>query len=275
MANLNYYKQRIKQLTLTQILIGLNVFMFLLTQILDVTMGGALIKLGAKVNALIGLGEFWRLLTAMFLHADFMHLIFNMMALYILGRDIERFFGKGKFLAIYFISGLVGSGASYWLIENVSVGASGAIFGLMGANLFLYKLNPLVYKRIYGSDLLILIGVNLVLGLIRPNIDMAGHIGGLIGGFATASAVGLSYEKIWMPKRVLYQGLTLLVLIVPIALGTLKIQSDSNVFASGAYYYYTEGKYEKATKVLEKGLQKHPTDTNLIYLDELFNSVNP
>ena len=275
MANLNYYKQRIKQLTLTQILIGLNVGMFLLTQLLDVTMGGALIKLGAKVNALIGLGEFWRLLTAMFLHADFMHLIFNMMALYILGRDIERFFGKGKFLAIYFISGLVGSGASYWLVENVSVGASGAIFGLMGANLFLYKLNPLVYKRIYGSDLLILIGVNLVLGLIRPNIDMAGHIGGLIGGFVTASAVGLSYEKIWMPKRFLYQGLTLLVLILPIVFGTVKIQSDSNLFASGAYYYYNEGQYEKAFKVLEKGLQKHPTDSNLIYLDELLNRENP
>ena len=137
MANLNYYKQRIKRLTLTEILISINVAMFILTQIVDMATGDGLLRLGAKVNALIGLGEYWRLLSAMFLHADLMHLIFNMMALYILGKDIERFFGKKKFLAIYFLSGLVGSAASYLLVENISVGASGAIFGLMGANLFL------------------------------------------------------------------------------------------------------------------------------------------
>ncbi|HAS75029.1 MAG TPA: hypothetical protein DCS67_12865, partial [Clostridiales bacterium UBA8960] len=201
MANMNYYIRRIKQMSLSEILIGLNIFMFVLTQIVTSIAENGLLRLGAKVNALIGLGEFWRLFTAMFLHADLMHLIFNMMALFILGRDIERFFGKKKFLVIYFISGLIGSGASYLFIDSVSVGASGAIFGLMGANLFLYKLNPLVYKRIYGTDLLILIGVNIVIGFIRPNIDMAGHIGGLIGGFVIASALGLSYESWIKPKR--------------------------------------------------------------------------
>jgi len=271
MANLNYYKQRIKRLTLTEILIGINVVMFLLTQIVDMATGDGLLRLGAKVNALIGLGEYWRLLSAMFLHADLMHLIFNMMALYILGKDIERFFGKKKFLVIYFLSGLVGSAASYFLVDSVSVGASGAIFGLMGANLFLYKLNPLVYKRIYGSDLLILIGINLVLGLIRPNIDMAGHIGGLIAGFITASAVGLSYEKVMQAKKIVYQVLVGVLLVGLIVAGTFKVQSKPDLFISGAYYYYSEGRSERALEVIDKGLIKYPEQTDLLYMKSVIN----
>ncbi len=271
MANLNYYKQRIKRLTLTELLIGINVVMFALTQIVDMATGDGLLRLGAKVNALIGLGEYWRLLSAMFLHADLMHLIFNMMALFILGKDIERFFGKKKFLAIYFISGLVGSAASYLLIDSVSVGASGAIFGLMGANLFLYKLNPLVYKRIYGSDLLILIGINLVLGLISPNIDMAGHIGGLIAGFITASAVGLSYEKVFQAKKVIYQMLIVVLLIAPVVVGTIKVQSKADLFISGAYYYYKEGRIERALNVIDKGLEKYPDQTDLINMKSIIS----
>lgn len=271
MANFNYYKQKIKHLTLTELLIGLNVFMYILTQIIDITVGSGLLRLGAKVNALIGLGEFWRLLTAMFLHADLMHLIFNMMALYILGRDIERFFGKSKFLAIYFVSGLIGSAASFAFVDSVSVGASGAIFGLMGANLYLYKLNPLVYKRIYGSDLLILIGVNLVLGFIRPNIDMAGHIGGLIGGFVIASAIRLSYEKWWSPKRTLYYLLSIMLLVVPVLWGAQSIKSDPELFISGAYYYFSEGRVEKSLEVIDKGLKRYPDQTDLLYLKSLFS----
>lgn len=271
MANFNYYKQKIKHLTLTEILIGLNVVMFILTQLIDMTVGSGLLRLGAKVNALIGLGEFWRLLTAMFLHADLMHLIFNMMALYILGRDIERFFGKSKFLVIYFVSGLIGSAASFVFVDSVSVGASGAIFGLMGANLYLYKLNPLVYKRIYGSDLLILIGINLVLGFIRPNIDMAGHLGGLVGGFVVASAIRLSYEKWWSPKRTLYYLLTIILLVVPVFWGTQSVRSNPELFISGAYYYFSEGRIEKSLDVIEEGLKKYPDQNDLLYMKSIFS----
>ncbi|OJV66103.1 MAG: hypothetical protein BGO41_09245 [Clostridiales bacterium 38-18] len=269
MANFNYYKNKIKNATLTEILIGVNIIMFLLTQLIDMTGGNGLLKLGAKVNPLIGLGEYWRLLTAMFLHADIMHLVFNMMALYIFGRDIERFFGKKKFLLIYFISGLVGSAASFVLVEGMSVGASGAIFGLMGANLYLYKLNPMVYKRIYGRDMIILIVVNLVIGLIRPNIDMAGHIGGLIGGFVVASAVGINHMKLFSMKRLLYYVLAVILLIAPIAGGTYRIQSDDTMFVSGAYYYYTEGRIEKSLSIIEKGLKVHPDQEDLLYMKSI------
>jgi len=264
MANLNYYKHKLKHLSYTEWLIGINVFMFLLTQIINFTHGNGLLILGSKVNALIGLGEFWRLFTAMFLHADFLHLMFNMMALYIIGRDIERFYGKSKFLIIYFVSGLIGSGASFLLSDANSVGASGAIFGLMGANLFLYKTNPIVYKKLFGTDLIFLIGINLLIGLVRPNIDMAGHVGGLIGGFFLAYSVGFKHEKITHLKRIPFQIIAALLLIVPIVMGTLKVQSDPEIFIAGAAYYYDEGNgnTDKAIRTLEKGIKKYPDNSN-------------
>lgn len=275
MANLNYYKHKLKHLSLTEWLIGINIFMFLLTQIADYFTGNGLLFLGSKVNALIGLGEFWRLFTAMFLHADFLHLMFNMMALYVIGRDIERFYGKRNFLIIYFISGLIGSGASFLFSTATSVGASGAIFGLMGANLFLYKLNPIVYKKLFGSDLILLVGINLLIGLVKPNIDMAGHIGGLIGGFFLAYSVGLSHEKIFHLKRLPVQVISVLLLVVPIVLGTLKVQADPEIFLQGAAYYYQDGKAEKAIRTLEKGQKKYPDQS--IYqewIDEIEQDMN-
>lgn len=268
MANLNYYKNQIKQLTLTQLLIGINILLFAVTQLVNISLGNGLIRMGAKVNALIGLGEFWRLFMPLFLHADIFHLIFNMLALYIFGRDIERFFGKGKFLAIYFSAGLLGSAASFLFSPNVSVGASGAIFGLMGANIYLYRLNPMVYKRLYGKDMLVLIAINLIIGFARPNIDIAGHLGGIIAGFLMANGVGVASESARSLKRLAFQGLTLLLIIGGVAVGTLRTQADPHLFAAGAYYYYTEGRSEKALSVIEKGLEKHPEDETLRVLLE-------
>lgn len=260
MANLNYYMRKIKQYTLTEWLIGLNIVGFILTQLVNLTLGNGLLRLGAKVNVLIAFGEYWRLITAMFLHADLLHLIFNMIILYILGRDIERFFGKTKFLAIYFLAGITGSAASYIFTPNVSVGASGAIFGLMGANLFLYKINPTVYKRIYGTDFLALIGFNLVLGFVRPNIDMAGHVGGLIAGFILAFALGLSYEKPFVKKRIPFQALALILILLPVSFGTFRIKSSPESYATAFFYYYSSGRTAKAEKILERADQKFPNE---------------
>jgi len=244
MASFNYYKRRAKQLTLTEWLIGANVIMYLLTMLVNMTIGNGLLHLGAKVNYLIAGGQYFRLFTAMFLHADIMHLVFNMLALYILGRDIERFFGKKKFLAIYFGSGFMGSALSYFLISSTSVGASGAIFGLMGANLFLYKKNPVVYKRLYGNDLMILIGINVLIGFIRPNIDIAGHIGGLIGGFLIAMAIGLKNERWFKSKSIIS-----LVLVAVISLGSIGIATylnyqTLNFYLTMSAYHYQLNSYK-------------------------------
>lgn len=256
MGNINYYKIKIKQLTLTEWLIGINLFGFALTQVVNIIWGNGLFRLGAKVNLLVAFGEFWRLLTAMFLHADLLHLIFNMLILYLLGRDIERFYGKAKFIIIYFLAGLVGSGASYVFTQATSVGASGAIFGLMGANLYLYKINPTVYKRLYGTDLMLLVGINIFIGFVRPNIDMAGHIGGLIAGFVCASALGLSFEKLFPLKRLPLQVLAVVMLILPLVFGTYQIRSKPESYGAAYQYYRSIGREAKAEKILIQATDK-------------------
>jgi len=266
MANFNYYKRRVKQFTLTEWLIGANVIMYLLTMLVNMTIGNGLLHLGAKVNYLIAGGQYFRLFTAMFLHADIMHLVFNMLALYILGKDIERFFGKKKFLAIYFGAGFMGSALSYLMISSTSVGASGAIFGLMGANLFLYKKNPIVYKRIYGNDLLILIGINVVIGFVRPNIDIAGHIGGLMAGFLIAMAIGLKSEKWLKAKSLIYVVLVATITFGSIAIATYQSYQSANFYLTMSAYHYQLNNLDKMAEWANRGLEKFPTNEQLLTL---------
>jgi membrane associated rhomboid family serine protease len=140
----------------------------------------------------VGQGEWWRILTVALVHGGLTHLGFNMWALYVLGTPLEHAFGKTRFLIIFFISLVAGSLTSLALAaqNQVSVGASGAIFGLFGAF-------AVVGKRI-GADvrsILVLIGINFALDFILPNIDWHAHLGGLIGG-ALAAVVILRKKRV-------------------------------------------------------------------------------
>lgn len=172
-----------------------------------------LIQYGAKYNpAIIMDGEWWRLISSIFIHIGFLHLAMNMLAIYYLGNAVEKIYGNSRFLIIYFISGLGGSLASFALTTNISAGASGAIFGLFGA--FLYF--GLVHKRLFfqtmGPSILFILAINLVLGLTVEQIDMAAHIGGLIAGFLAASVVGLPKKK-HVPSQMAAALLTTLLML--------------------------------------------------------------
>jgi len=133
-------------------------------------------------------GEWWRLFTSMFLHGGILHLGFNMLALWQVGRLTERIFGSVRFAGLYLLSGLAGSLASVlWNPQVNSVGASGAIFGIIGGLLaFLGRDNsgvpPTVVKELRGSLLPFLL-FSLWMGFIYPHTDNAAHIGGLVGGW--------------------------------------------------------------------------------------------
>jgi rhomboid protease GluP len=174
-----------------------------------------LLYFGAKINHLIVRGEYWRLFTAMFLHIGITHLFFNSYALYIYGSVVEKLFGKIRFVLIYMIAGLMGSLLSYLFSPNPAAGASGAIFGLMGSLLYLLRRKGGLYKRIFGPGLYIVIGVNLLFGFIQPGIDNWGHIGGLIGGFLAANAVGLQDER----RLTMRKAVTWLLVIACFAVG--------------------------------------------------------
>jgi membrane associated rhomboid family serine protease/Tfp pilus assembly protein PilF len=148
------------------------------------------IAFGANGRPLILGGEPWRLVVSMFLHANLLHLAVNGYALYLLGGYLEAFYGHWKFLFLFLLSGMVGSAASATFAEVTSVGASGGVFGVLGAILvFTLKyrsvLPPTMSKGMLRA-LLPMLGLNLALGFVIPGIDMNAHLGGLFGGAAGA-----------------------------------------------------------------------------------------
>lgn len=142
-------------------------------------------------------GEYYRLITSMFVHANILHLLSNMYALYVVGPIIEKYYGKGKYLIIYLGSGIIGSLFSVVLTNYASVGASGAIFGLFGALLYFgYKYRATLDGFLRSSIIPTLL-VNLILGFMIPGIDISAHLGGLIGGLLLSYQVGVvNKEKI-------------------------------------------------------------------------------
>jgi membrane associated rhomboid family serine protease len=165
-------------------LIAINVVVFLLERGGDSS--SYVFRKGALTGVGVANGEWWRVGTAAFLHANALHILFNMYALWLLGRALERYIGTARFLAIYVVSGISGSAGALLLTNPnaATVGASGAIFGLMGALFVLERRGvPLI-----GPILPVLL-INLVISLAYPGISIGGHIGGLVGGLLAALAL--------------------------------------------------------------------------------------
>ena len=168
----------------TKTLIGLNVGVYLIqiTQSGDARgVGGSLFENGVLYGPLVADGEWWRLITAGFLHASPIHILFNMLMLWWFGAALESLLGRGRYLAIYFVSILAGSaGALILAPESAVVGASGAVFGILGAGLVLER-NRI---QVFGGSALIVVGFNLLLSFVLSYVSLGGHLGGLAGGAA-------------------------------------------------------------------------------------------
>lgn len=195
---------------ITYFFTGLQVVLFFLME----AAGGStntqtLIDFGAKDNSLLANGEWWRLVTPIVLHIGMTHLLFNTIALISVGGAAERIYGSGRFLFIYLAAGVFGSINSFLFSPNPSAGASGAIFGCMGALLYLVFLNRQLFFQTIGMNILLIIAINAGIGFFVPNIDNAGHFGGLVGGFLAAGAAGMPKK----PNRLL-QGMALLILVI-------------------------------------------------------------
>jgi membrane associated rhomboid family serine protease len=182
---------------ITFTLIGINLGLF----VLELATGGQLNGTGSWIyeqgvlvstavgsdGQLVGVsqGEWWRLLTASFLHYGPLHLGMNMLVLWFIGPPLEEYFGHWRYLLVYLVSGLAGSaGALVWSPNALTVGASGAIWGIMGAALLLEA------RRIwvFGGQAMGLVIFNLAFTFLIPGVSIGGHIGGLIGGALCALA---------------------------------------------------------------------------------------
>ncbi|WP_202081064.1 rhomboid family intramembrane serine protease [Caldalkalibacillus salinus] len=154
-----------------------------------------LITYGAKWNPSIVDGQYWRLLSAMFLHIGILHIIMNSIALYFLGSLVERIYGSLRFLWIYLFAGFAGTLASFAFVDNLAAGASGAIFGCFGALLYFGLKYRDLFFRTLGMDVLIILLINLGIGAVIPMIDNYGHVGGLLGGFSAAVMLSLPHKR--------------------------------------------------------------------------------
>lgn len=183
-----------KKPIVTYSLIFICILVFILMYVLGngSTDNYTLLVFGANVDTLTKNGDYYRLFTSMFLHIGILHLLCNMYSLYIIGKEVENVFGKVKYLIIYLLSGIVGSILSLAFNHNtICAGASGAIFGLLGALLYF----GYYYRTYLGATLtrsiVPVIVLNLIIGFTSSGIDNAAHIGGLVGGILIAMAVGV------------------------------------------------------------------------------------
>ena len=140
--------------------------------------------------------EFYRLIAGTFLHGDIFHFLFNMYALYVIGSQMESFLGKAKYTFVYFFSALSGSLLSIVLNNGASIGASGAIFGLLGSMVYFGYHYRVYLGGVLKSQIIPIIVINLLIGFTSGGqIDNFAHIGGLIGGVISTSAVGIKYKS--------------------------------------------------------------------------------
>lgn len=238
---------------------------------------------GAKVNERIRLGEHWRLITPIFLHANWVHLFTNCLSLYFLGSSLERVYGKPRYLLIYVIAGFAGNVASYLRTPEVSMGASGALFGILGAGIvfplrFASLLHPEDRQKVLRR--LLLVGaINLGVGFTLPKVvDNWAHIGGMIGGAIVALCIVPEYIRT-VPSGFIERVATNLAAFITVGIVILALSLQARwalarpflpplLFSSGGKSVWWRAKIPARWRY-EKGVWKSPEGATLFIRDSL------
>ena len=206
-----------KKIIFTKIILILCVIAYIFVAIKDYNFisisASTLAQFGGNNGLLVKSGELWRLITSAFLHVSLIHLFVNMYSLVILGTQVETYIGKWKFLFIYFISAITGNLLSlvFSAPNVVSVGASGALFGLMGALLYFGYHYRLYLSDAIKNQIIPIIILNLFIGFVISGIDNVAHIGGLIGGYLASMAIGIDNKS---EKKDMLNGWIVLILLI-------------------------------------------------------------
>ena len=198
---MNYF-EKFKEYPLTYALMAISIIVFVVPALSSVWdssfyMFGVLHGYSVVVKS-----EFYRLLTSIFMHGDGMHIVMNMLSLYMIGTMVEKLFSKISYLSIYFISALVGSYTSIYMhLGGQAVGASGAIFGLFGALAGFAFVHRQTMKNQFISFMKnfgVILLINLVIGFAFPNIDVSAHVGGLVAGIVGGYMIAKNPKYLWV-----------------------------------------------------------------------------
>ncbi|MDY0406904.1 rhomboid family intramembrane serine protease [Virgibacillus sp. 179-BFC.A HS] len=184
-------------------LIIIHFVLWIIIDLLKLPIGESIYNYGAGVNLFIHAGEYWRLITPIFLHANLMHTLFNSFSLLIFGPALEQMLGKGKFIFAYFFAGIVGNIATYAFHPTafmVFVGASGAIYGLFGIYMFMVLFRKHLVDRSDAQIVIVIFVIGLIMTFLQPNINIHAHVFGFIAGFALGPII-LNNVRPYSPWR--------------------------------------------------------------------------
>ncbi len=209
--------KKINELPIAAWLVLINVLVFLTIHGANILIEENFILLRfAKLTKAISIGgEYYRLFTPIFMHESITHLLFNCMAIIILGKPVEQIFGKKKFLIIFIVAGLFGNLSSFIFSYSLSIGASGGVFGFFGVHIYLYIKNRETYLKVFGKDIFQLLIINVIIGFAVPNIDFFAHFGGIVGGFLACFSLGLTHKMNFNKNLIAFSFITGLLFIGP------------------------------------------------------------
>ncbi|QAS52451.1 rhomboid family intramembrane serine protease [Halobacillus litoralis] len=186
------FKEFLKFYPVVSFLVGLHFALWILMDFLQIGIAQDLKAWGMGVNLFILNGEYWRLVTPIFLHADFTHALFNSFSLVLFGPALEQMLGKGKFILMYLFAGIAGNIGTFIVNPDAyyaHLGASGAIFGIFGVYVFMVLFRKHLIDQANSQIILVIFALGLFMTFARPNINVLGHLFGLIGGFAIAPPI--------------------------------------------------------------------------------------
>ncbi|WJE16166.1 rhomboid family intramembrane serine protease [Halobacillus sp. ACCC02827] len=200
------FKEFLKFYPVISFLVGLHLVLWLLMDFLQLGFAQEWKAWGMGVNVFVLNGEYWRLVTPIFLHAGFAHALFNSFSLVLFGPALEQMLGKVKFIALYLFAGIAGNVGTFIVDPSAyyaHLGASGAIFGIFGVYIFMVWNRKHLIDQANSQIIGVIVALGLFMTFVRPNINILGHLFGLIGGFAIAPVVLRNARpfSIWQVRR--------------------------------------------------------------------------
>lgn len=243
-----------RNITVTKAYIMINIAVFFFIFLQDPQLSTVtLIDYGAHNPFSMADGRLLNFIMPMFLHASIQHLALNCLSIHIFGRFVEGFYGPKKFALISIFIGIFASLGSFLTGPKISVGASGVIYGYIAFHIYLYILDKDRYKSLFGRDIFILLGINIVYSLVGTNIDMAGHIFGLLGGLF----IYILIDKIKIKKStkaLVALATSLVIILAAFSISSYKYSED--YYLSKIYYYEMKNKPAERDELINDYLLK-------------------
>ena len=272
----SYVKPRV-----TIALIAINVLVYLIITLLNLR-GHDLTSVLSMHRGAVVSGQYYRVLTSMFTHEDLFHILSNCYALYVYGIMLEPAMGKWRYISVYFVSGLVGNLLTFAFMPNPSIGASGAIFGLLGSILAIYFINPTAMNRMMMKSVLSCVAITTIYSFAAGGINNIAHFGGLFGGYMmTCVCVSVRHRKRIITSKSLMAVALIITLAGSVFVGIPKTEDSAERqygnwtvmrFLSSFDMYEEANVY--AGKILEDEDSYYSGDAMAVYLINIIESGN-